>query len=155
PAPAVRTRRPKRCPGSSPSPVPADARRRVCGGDGRDVVPIHDGGYRRYDGVRAKRGRAWRTIWSAGMRGLFRRRSFLALLLLAWIPFFVRVVQVYAAANLPQAAEILAIRAETFEQYLNRQSVFVFFITAFVGGGLIADDRRANALQIYLSKPLS
>ena len=29
-----------------------------------------------------------------------------------------------------------------------------FFVTVFVGAGLIANDRRANALQIYLSKPL-
>ena len=31
----------------------------------------------------------------------------------------------------------------------------MFFITVYVGAGLIANDRRANALQIYLSKPLS
>ena len=30
----------------------------------------------------------------------------------------------------------------------------MFFVTVFVGAGLIAADRRANALQIYLSKPL-
>jgi ABC-type transport system involved in multi-copper enzyme maturation permease subunit len=31
----------------------------------------------------------------------------------------------------------------------------VFFVTVYVGAGLIANDRRANALQIYLSKPLT
>ena len=31
----------------------------------------------------------------------------------------------------------------------------MFFITVYVGRGLIANDRRANALQIYLSKPLT
>ena len=35
------------------------------------------------------------------------------------------------------------------------RSIFVFFITVYVGAGLIANDRRANALQIYLSKPLT
>jgi ABC-type transport system involved in multi-copper enzyme maturation permease subunit len=30
----------------------------------------------------------------------------------------------------------------------------VFIITIYAGAGLIANDRRANALQIYLSKPL-
>jgi ABC-2 type transport system permease protein len=38
---------------------------------------------------------------------------------------------------------------------LNQQDVFVFFVTVYVGAGLIANDRRANALQIYLSKPLT
>jgi ABC-type transport system involved in multi-copper enzyme maturation permease subunit len=42
-----------------------------------------------------------------------------------------------------------------FRDYLAQQGVFVFFITLYVGSGLIANDRRANALQIYLSKPLS
>ena len=31
----------------------------------------------------------------------------------------------------------------------------MFFITIFIGAGLIANDRRANALQVYLSKPLT
>ena len=35
------------------------------------------------------------------------------------------------------------------------RSIFVFFVTVYVGAGLIANDRRANALQIYLSKPLT
>ena len=34
------------------------------------------------------------------------------------------------------------------------ESLRVLLITVFVGAGLIATDRRANALQIYLSKPL-
>ena len=44
--------------------------------------------------------------------------------------------------------------AETFRQFLEQQGFFVFVITVYVGAGLIANDRRANALQIYLSKPL-
>ena len=38
--------------------------------------------------------------------------------------------------------------------FVEQQGLFVFFVTVFVGAGLIANDRRANALQIYLSKPL-
>ena len=45
--------------------------------------------------------------------------------------------------------------AQTFREFLERQDIFVFFITIYVGPGLIANDRRANALQIYLSKPLT
>ena len=63
-------------------------------------------------------------------------------------------MQIYAAANLPQAA-FLAPTPETFRQFLEQQDIFVFFITVYVGAGLIANDRRANALQIYLSKPLT
>jgi ABC-2 type transport system permease protein len=117
-------------------------------------MPIHDQGYRRYGGSRAPRGRAWAVIAESGIRSRLARRTFLALLLIAWFPFFVRTIQIYAAANLPQAA-FLAPTPETFRQFLDQQGTFVFFITVYAGAGLIANDRRANALQIYLSKPIT
>src|ERR1700716_1553203 len=117
-------------------------------------MPIHDQGYRRYAGSKAPRGRAWTVITRAGLRAMFNKRAFLGLMLFAWLPFLVRAVQIYAAANLPQAA-FLAPTPETFRQFLDQQQTFVFFVTVYVGAGLIANDRRANALQIYLSKPLT
>jgi ABC-2 type transport system permease protein len=117
-------------------------------------MPIHDQGYRRYGGSKAPLGQGWTVIARAGIRTMFAKRAFLGLLLLSWFPFFVRAVQFYAAANLPQAA-LLAPTAETFRQFLGQQETFVFFVTVYVGAGLIANDRRANALQIYLSKPLT
>jgi len=117
-------------------------------------MPIHDQGYRRYGGAKARRGTGWMVITRAGLRTFFTRRAFLGLLLVSWFPFFVRAVQIYAAANLPQMA-VLAPTADTFRQFLEQQRPFVFFVTVYVGAGLIANDRRANALQIYLSKPLT
>jgi ABC-2 type transport system permease protein len=116
-------------------------------------MPIHDQGYRRYGGGKA-RGQGWIVIARAGIRTYIGKRGFIGLLLLAWMPFLVRAVQIYASANLPQAA-FLAPTPETFRQFLSQQEIFVFFITVYVGAGLIANDRRANALQIYLSKPLT
>jgi ABC-2 type transport system permease protein len=117
-------------------------------------MPIHDQGYRRYGGLKARAGTGWMVITRAGIRNQFAKRAFLGLLVMSWLPFFVRAVQVFAAANLPQA-QFLAITAETFRQFLEQQQIWVFFVTVYVGAGLIANDRRANALQIYLSKPLT
>jgi len=117
-------------------------------------MPIHDQGYRRYIGGRAPRGRAWAVIAKTGLRMFLAKRAFLGLLLLSWMPFLVRAVQIYAAANLPQVS-FLAPTPGTFRQFLQQQEVFVFFMTVYVGAGLIANDRRANALQVYLSKPLT
>jgi ABC-2 type transport system permease protein len=117
-------------------------------------VPIHDQGYRRYTGTRLQPGRAWSVIARTGVRALLAKRAFIGLMLLAWLPFVVRAVQIYAAANLPQA-QFLAPDARMFRQFLEQQDIFLFFITVYVGTGLIANDRRANALQIYLSKPLT
>jgi ABC-2 type transport system permease protein len=117
-------------------------------------VPIHDQGYRRYIGSRAAVGKSWQVITRAGVRTVLAKRSFIALMLLAWAPFVVRAVQVYIAANFSQAS-FLAPKAETFREFLGQQNVFVFFVTIYIGAGLIANDRRANALQVYLSKPLT
>jgi ABC-type transport system involved in multi-copper enzyme maturation permease subunit len=84
---------------------------------------------------------------------MLAKKKFLALLVLAWIPFVVRAVQFYVAANFPQAS-MIAPGPSTFDDFLEQQGVFVFFITIFTGAGLVANDMRANALQIYLSKPL-
>lgn len=117
-------------------------------------MPIHDQGYRRYTGERLPPGRTWLVITRTGIRSMLRRRAFVALLIASWLPFLVRAVQFYAAANIPQA-QFLAPTAETFRQFLGQQAIFLFFVTVYAGAGLIANDRRANALQIYLSKPLS
>ena len=117
------------------------------------MTPIHDQSYRRYGGGRAAPGRSWTVIAWAGVRNMIRKRAFLGLLLFAWMPFVVRAVQIYLSANFPQMA-MIAPTAQTFREFLEQQDFFVFVVTIYVGAGLIANDRRANALQIYLSKPL-
>jgi ABC-2 type transport system permease protein len=118
------------------------------------TMPIHDQGYRRYRGRREPPGRRWWVIARAGIVERLRERLFLGLLLFAWAPFIFRAVQIYVSANVPQAG-FLAPTATTFREFLDQQGAFVFFVTIYAGAGLIANDRRANALQIYLSKPLT
>jgi ABC-2 type transport system permease protein len=117
-------------------------------------MPIHRERYRRRDGGVDVRGKAWVVICVQGLRALIKRRPFVYLMLVAWIPCIVRGVQIYVAANFPQAA-FLEISARTFRDFLDQQELFVFFITVYAGSGLIADDIRANALQLYLSRPVT
>src|SRR5215831_6906365 len=116
-------------------------------------MPIHDQGYRRYSGMRRTPGCAWPVIARNGIMAVLGQRRLLGLLLLAWAPFVVRAVQLYVSANFQQAA-FLSATAETFREFLAQQSVFVFFVTIAVGAGMIADDRRAYALALYLSRPI-
>lgn len=120
-------------------------------------MPIHRERYRRREDGIDLRGRAWLVIAANGLRILVRRRAFLFLLILAWLPAIVRAVQIYAAANLPSVSEVgfLAIGVRTFRDFMNQQEPFVFFITVYAGSGLIADDLRARALQLYLSRPVT
>ena len=117
-------------------------------------MPIHDQGYRRYEGRREPHGRTWWVIARAGLMERLRERKFLGLLLVAALPFLVRTVMLYLGSNVPQAS-FLEATPDTFREFLNQQSFFVFLITIYVGSGLIVNDRRANALQIYLAKPLT
>ena len=117
-------------------------------------MPIHDQGYRRYAGERVVRARSWSVIARAGIIERLRERRFLALMLVAWLRFVVRAVQIYIGTTIVRAS-FFAPSEETFHSFLNQQRPFVFFITIYAGAGLIASDRQANALQLYLSKPIT
>ena len=118
------------------------------------MSPIHDQSYRRYGGSREPMGRAWAVIALAGIRGMLSRKLFLGVLVMSWIPVLVFTVRIWFAVSYPQAGQLFGVTPAMFQQFIEVQSVFVFFVTVYVGSGLIANDRRANALQIYLSKPL-
>jgi len=115
---------------------------------------LHDQTYRRYTGARLAPGAAWAVIALTGLRGLVRKKFFLVVMLFSWAQFVVRAVMLYLAANLPQV-DVLAPTPEMFREFFEQQGFFVFVVTVYVGAGLISTDRRVNALQIYLSKPLT
>jgi len=120
-------------------------------------MPIHRERYRRREGGTDLQGRAWIVIAANGLRVLARKRAFLFLMIVAWMPVVVRGVQIWAAANVPQMnnVDLLAVTPRMFRDFLNQQEPLVFFITVYVGSGLIADDIRARALQLYLSRPVT
>ena len=117
-------------------------------------MPIHDQGYRHYSGQRAPHGGAWWVIARTHMMSALRYRWFIVVLVIAWVPFLVRGVQIYVASTNAQVAQLLATTPDTFREFLSQQRLFVFLVI-IMQSGLIADDRRTNALQLYLSKPLT
>jgi ABC-2 type transport system permease protein len=118
------------------------------------MTPIHDQSYRHYEGTRTPPGQGWAVVMKQGLRAMADRRFFLIVLIAAWIPFIVRSVMIYAATTSTALARYAPVDASLFLHFLVDQGIFVFFVTIYVGSGLIANDRRANALQIYLAKPL-
>jgi ABC-2 type transport system permease protein len=117
-------------------------------------MPIHDQGYRRYAGTRSAIGSAWRVMSRAGIMNVLRKRSFIALMLVAWIPFVIQAVRIYLSSNFQQAS-FLEPKGQTYREFLDQQGFMLFMVTVYVGAGLIAADRRANAMQLYLSKPMT
>ena len=117
-------------------------------------MPIHDQGYRHYAGQRAPHGQAWLVIARTHLMAAIKYRPFQILLLVAWGRFAAYAVRIYFATSVPQAPSFFAVSPQLFQDFLSGQSIFVFLVT-IAQAGLIADDRRANALQVYLSKPLT
>ena len=103
-------------------------------------MPIHRERYRRREGGVDLRGGAWAVIAANGLRSLVRKRAFLFLMILAWIPVVVRGVQIWAAANVPVMSQVgLAVTPQMFRDFLNQQEPLVFFLTVYVRLG---PDRR-------------
>ena len=87
---------------------------------------------------------------------LIHKRRFLGLLLLAWVPFVVYAVRHLPLGELRAGSPSWPSRRERIPQVPRAPAeLFVFIHHVWVGAGLIANDKRANALQIYLSKPLT
>lgn len=118
-------------------------------------MPIFDQSYRHYEGEFKGYSFRWWVITRWGIMHFLRKKWFILLLLLTLIPFLVRGIMIYVATHFPEARiQILDINPRFFLQFILQQQFFLLIITVLTGSGLIANDMRYNALQLYLSKPI-
>jgi ABC-2 type transport system permease protein len=118
-------------------------------------LPIYEQTYRRYEAREPLRAVRFWPITREALRIILARRAFLGLLALAWIPFVIRVGQVYVVTRFPEAGRILPVDGRLFGEFLNQQIVFTLLLSIFGGAGLIANDLRTGAILVYLSRPLT
>jgi len=118
-------------------------------------VPIYDQGYRRYEARGPLRSLRFWPITREALRLVLVRRAFLGLLAVGWLPFVVRVIQIYVVTRFPEAGRVLPVDGRLFGEYLNTQIGLALFLTIFGGAGLIANDLRTGAILVYLSRPLT
>jgi ABC-2 type transport system permease protein len=118
-------------------------------------MPIYDQGYRRRQGRGPLRSVRFWPITREALRLILARRAFLALLAAAWIPFVVRVIQVYIVTQFPEAGRVLPVDGRMFGEFLNQQIGFAVLLTIFGGAGLVANDLRTGAILVYLSRALT
>jgi ABC-2 type transport system permease protein len=118
-------------------------------------MPIYDQGYRRYE-ARAplRKARFW-PITREALRLVLSKRAFLALVAGAFLPFVVRVIQIYIVTRFPEAGRILPIDGRLFGDFLNQQVGFAILLSIFGASGLVANDLRTGAILAYLSRPLT
>jgi ABC-type transport system involved in multi-copper enzyme maturation permease subunit len=120
-------------------------------------MPLYDLSYRRFEGPRTSRFRRSLALARSAASLLLRRRSFLLLLAVCWIPAVVRAAQIYVARQFPEAPEFFTITPDTWREFLGQQVRFlpVVLVSLATGASAIASDFSSGAFTLYLSKPLS
>lgn len=126
-------------------------------------MPILDLSYRGYDGPLASPRMRWWVIAKALLLSAFSKRSFWVLtafsgayyLILMAILFFVEQFSGNSPAGTSGLQQFLSRVAwkDQFVHGLSIGQIWYLMIALLVGAGSIANDNRANALLVYLSKP--
>ena len=123
-------------------------------------MPVDQATYRGYDGVRAAGKRAAMAIAGTMIRKMRRGRIVkIFVFILPWMVCLLSVVVLsFWYTNKDQIPQFF--RGENLLRLLNRQvqdvaAPFALLVAALVGGPLIAEDRRAKALPLYFSRPIT
>lgn len=125
--------------------------------------PIADLSYRSYDGPRLKASDCWKVILKNTVLSAVRKRIywvvtfvgswyFLALLVIMF--FLERVLGQQNPEMLSQFLKNMVWSDQLLLGFTFGQLSYLF-VTILVGSGALANDRRSNALLVYLSKPVT
>src|SRR5882724_3989136 len=117
-------------------------------------MPIYDQSYRPYRGSFSSHATRWLTIARTGLIQFLKRRPFLVFITLTFIPPIVCGFIIYFAHRFPEQT-LTKIDAEFFRRLMEIQTVWFLLLGIYPGAGLISNDLRWNAIQLYLSKPLT
>lgn len=118
-------------------------------------MPIHDQSYRHWEGTFKSHAFRWWVITREGLRIILRRKMFLLFILAPpAIVFLVHGIIIYVV-NIYEDIFKMNIDGSFFFGFFMRQTFWIVLICVFGGSGLIANDLKNNALQLYLSKPLT
>ncbi len=116
--------------------------------------------YRRYDGPLTPQWSRFLILPRYAFEDMRRSRFFSTFFLASLICPVVCALIIYLRHNLSalevlglQADQIVTINSKFFLFYLGFQSMLAFFLTAFVGPGLVSPDLANNAMPLYLSRP--
>jgi ABC-type transport system involved in multi-copper enzyme maturation permease subunit len=118
-------------------------------------MPIYDQGYRRYEARGPLHQIRFWPITREALRLILAKRAFLGLIAVSFLPFVVRVIQIYIVTRFPEAGRVLPIDGRLFGDFLNQQIGFTILLSIFGASGLVANDLRTGAILVYLSRPLT
>ena len=129
------------------------------------VSNIADLSYRNYEGPLLSRVARWWTIAKSGIQGVMKKPGFWVAVAFCIMPYlghgFAFYLQQQIASMGGAGAMLLGAQNEKFGQLFytclcgNTNELSMFIIALMIGTGSIAADNRANALMVYLSKPVT
>lgn len=123
-------------------------------------MPVYERGYKHWERSERSAAPPWWVIARRGIAEPLKRRGFLFLLMIAWVPAIVKGGILYFKYKFGQLADLVggnwvAVNAEGFYSFLKWQKYFVLILLTIVGVRLIAKDRQENGLALYFARPLS
>ncbi len=127
------------------------------------MTTIREKGYSHWDGALVERKFPWWPITRMGILLTFRKKQFKFFFSLSFLPAVVFLAGIYISERLEDfkfmfkgSEQILNINPGFFKTYFTNGGLFFMMILllTFSGAGLIADDLKHNALQVYFSRPL-
>ena len=124
-------------------------------------APIADLTYRNYDGPLAPPMYRWWGIAKMMMRLAIKKKSFWVFASLSGWWYFIMAAVFYFSESIfvaqgrlgPNPMLSQVVWKGAFLEAFSRSQLFLFIIALLIGVGQIANDNRANALLVYLSKP--
>jgi ABC-2 type transport system permease protein len=124
-------------------------------------APIADLSYRGYDGPLESPQNRWWVIARMLIKLTFKKKVFWVWTFLAGIGFYFNILALYiiestTSGPFNQTSNEMFKRIvwkDIFVQCFGWMQLFLLFIAIVAGAGAIANDNRANALLVYLSKP--
>ena len=126
-------------------------------------MPIKERGYTHWDGELQDGRFPWWPITRMGIKLTFKRKFFKFFFAMTLIPALVWLVGIYVSERLEDfkfmmegETDFLNVNPAYFKTYFTNDFLLfmVVMIVVFCGAGLIADDLRHNALQLYFARPL-
>lgn len=126
-------------------------------------MTVREKGYTHWEGELKESRWVWFPLTRLGIKMAFQKRFFKLFYFSTFLPALIFLAGIYISERLEDfrfmlrgSPAFLKITPNYFKIYLSN-SLFLFILVLvmiFVGGGLIADDLRFNALQLYFARPL-
>lgn len=128
------------------------------------MTEVREKGYHHWEGQLQEKKWVFWPITRTGIKLAFERRRFKFLFACSFLPAISYAVGIYISERLEDfkfmargAERTLQVNPAFFKSYLSLDLIFfmILLLMALGGAGLIADDFRHRAIQLYLARPIT